>query len=167
MLSKLSQFTTVSAVVFQAVALSAAPNSHWVVSWGASPSPAPLDASSLRDDGLDFNNQTVRQIVHLSLGGSTVRVRFSNLYGKQKVSIASAHVALQKKDSEIAAGSDRPLTFAGGARTVTIPANSYVVSDPVKLSVAAGSNLAITVFLPGATPAAGIHYSAQQISYTG
>src|SRR4051812_14698728 len=46
---------------------------HWVGTWSASPQvvAAPIQ----------INGQTVRQIVHTSLGGESVRVRFSNAYG--------------------------------------------------------------------------------------
>jgi lysophospholipase L1-like esterase len=75
-------------------------------------------------------------------------------------------VALRTKASGIAAGSDRALTFSGRAY-VSIPPNALVLSDPVKLNVPAGGDLAVSVFLPKAATAAGIHYSAQQTSYIG
>jgi len=155
-------------MAFLAVAFVAAPAdqpAHWVVSWGASASPPP-DAAQLRKQGLEFDNQTLREIVHLSLGGSAVRVRFSNLFGKQSVEIGSAHVALRTGDSAILASSDRALTF-GGAPGVTVPPNAFALSDPVKLVVPAESDLAVSVFIPHATSAAGGHFFAQQTSYVG
>ena len=79
-------------------AVAAAPPAHWVVSWGASPSPPP-DAAQIRKAGFEFNNQTLREIVHLSIGGSAVRVRFSNSFGGQSLEIGSAHLALRTNDS--------------------------------------------------------------------
>jgi lysophospholipase L1-like esterase len=143
----------------------AAQSAHWVVSWGASASPPP-DAEHVRKQGLEFNNQTLREIVHLSLGGSTVRVRLSNFFGRQSLEIGSAHLALRTSDSAILAGSDRALTF-GGAPGVVIPPNAFVVSDPVKLAVPAESDLAISIFVPHAASAAGMHSFAQQTSYVG
>jgi lysophospholipase L1-like esterase len=138
---------------------------HWVVSWGASPSPPP-DAAQIRTRGLEFKNQTLREIVHLSIGGSTVRVRFSNHFGRQSLEIGSAHLALRTSDSTILPPSDRALTF-GGAPGVTVPPNAFVLSDPVSLAVPAESDLAISIFLPHVATAAGIHYLAQQTSYVG
>ncbi len=143
----------------------AAPADHWVVSWGASPSP-PHDAAKIRAEGLEFDNQTLREIVHLSIGGSAVRVRFSNLFGKQSLEIGAAHLALRTSDSAIQPSSDRVLTF-GGAPGVSVPPNAFVLSDPVKLAVPAESDLAISIFVPRVAPAAGIHYLAQQTSYVG
>src|SRR5260370_10486727 len=159
------------AIVFTAgaagpsVARAAAPAAHWVVSWGASPSPPP-DEAHIRTKGLEFNNQTLREIVHLSIGGSAVRVRFSNFFGRQSLEIGSAHLALRTSDSTILQPSDRALTF-GGAPGVSIPPNAFVLSDPVKLAVPAESDLAISIFLPHVTTPAGFHSFALQTSYVG
>jgi lysophospholipase L1-like esterase len=147
-------------------ALAAAAPSHWVVSWGASPSASPSDAAQLRADGLEFDNQTLREIVHLSIGGSTVRVRFSNAFGKQSLDIGAAHLALRTRDSAIATSSDRPLSFEG-ASGISVPPNAFVQSDPVELAAPPGSDLAISIFLRHATLGAAIHYFAQQTSYVG
>jgi hypothetical protein len=136
-----------------------------VVSWGASPSPPP-DAAQIRKRGLEFDNQTLREIVHLSIGGSTVRVRFSNLFGQQGLRIGAAHVALRTSESAILPSSDHALTF-GGVPGVSIPPNAFVMSDPVQLAALAGSDLAISIFLPHKATAAGIHGFALQTSYVG
>jgi len=149
------------AALFASIALSA---DHWVVTWGASPAPQLADETQMRDAKLLFENQTLREIVHTSIGSNTVRVRLSNAYGKQTVEIGATHIALRAKGSEIAAGSDRALTFSGRP-TVSIPPNALVLSDPVKLDVPATGDLAISIFLPKAVTGAGIHYSAQQTSY--
>ena len=39
---------------------------------------------------LVFDQQTLREIVHTSIGGDTVRVRLSNAYGKDTVEIGAA-----------------------------------------------------------------------------
>jgi lysophospholipase L1-like esterase len=149
------------AALFASIALSA---DHWVVTWGASPAPQLADETQMRDAKLVFENQTLREVVHTSIGSNTVRVRLSNAYGKQTVEVGAAHIALRAKGSEITAGSDRALTFSGRP-TVSIPPNALVLSDPVKLDVPATGDLAISIFLPKAAAGAGIHYSAQQTSY--
>lgn len=148
------------------VAVAAAqPLTHWVVAWGASPSPPP-ELAQLHKKGLAFNNQTLREIVHVSIGGPAVRVRFSNAFGPQTLDIASAHLALRATDSAIQPSSDRALTF-GGASSISIPPNAIVFSDPVNLAIPADSDLAISIFLPRPSTASGIHYLAQQTSYVG
>src|SRR5262245_24987812 len=148
------------------LAANASAQSHWVVTWGASPAPQLADESQLRAAKLLFEDQTVREIVHTSIGGDTVRVRLSNAYGKQAVEVGAAHIAVRANGAGIAAGSDRPLTF-GGRTSVTIPPDALVLSDPVKLRVPAAGDLAISIFVPKQATGAGIHYAAQQTSYVG
>ena len=153
------------ALAFASIA-GAAEKSHWVATWGASPAPQLATEAEIRTEKLQFENQTLREIVHTSIGSNMVRVRLSNAYGKQTVDIGAAHIALRAKGSEITAGTDRILAF-GGRPSVSIPPNALVLSDPVKLDVPASGDLAISIFLPKATNGPGIHYAAQQTSYIG
>ena len=137
---------------------------HWVATWGASPAPQLPDAAQREKAKLVFEDQTVRNIVHVSIGGDSLRVRFSNAYGAEPVVIGAAHIALRESDSSIVTGTDRPLTF-GGKSSITIPANALAVSDPVNLKTPALSDLAISIYLPKHAEGAGIHYSAQQTNY--
>ncbi|HUK19246.1 MAG TPA: SGNH/GDSL hydrolase family protein [Bryobacteraceae bacterium] len=153
----------VLALVFAAAA---AAQTHWVPTWGASPAPQLADQAQMQSAGLLFEAQTVREIVHTSIGGTEVRVRLSNAYGKDAVQIAAAHVAVRTRDSAIAPGSDRALTFSGRP-FLEIPANAESLSDPVTLNVPVGGDLAVSLFLPKAAAGAGVHYSAMQTSYIG
>ena len=137
---------------------------NWVGSWGASPSPPFADAAQMSKAKLTFSNQTLREVVHLSIGGSSIRVRLSNAYGKDAIRIGAAHVALRQKEAAIVAGSDHALTFSGQP-SVTIPPNALVLSDAIALEVPPAADLAISIFLPQSTLGAGIHYSAQQTNY--
>ena len=142
------------------------PADHWVATWAPSPSPPLAGADAMRAANLSFDNQTLRQIAHTSIGGAQVRLRLSNVYGKQQVEIGAVHVALRGAGSAIAAGSNRAVTFSRRA-AVIIPADAIVLSDPIPLAVPAGSDLAISLFLPHAALGAGIHYASQQTSYVG
>ena len=114
-------------------------DSAWVGTWSASPQPAGAP--------LQINGQTIRQIVHTSLGGRRVRVRLSNAYGQSPLVIGSAHVAVSDSGSAIVAGSDRTLTF-NGSPTIAVPAGALAVSDPVALDVPALGDLAVSLYLP-------------------
>ncbi len=146
--------------------VTASAQTHWVATWGASPAAQLATDSEMQAASLVFDNQTLREIVRTSLSSDTVRVRLSNAYGKQAVEIGSAHIALRTKGAAIRDGSDRVLTF-GGRTQVSIPKDALVLSDPIKLSFPAQSDLAISIYLPKATTGAGIHYAAQQTSYIG
>ncbi|HTU48845.1 MAG TPA: SGNH/GDSL hydrolase family protein [Bryobacteraceae bacterium] len=149
-----------------AFAAAAAQGQHWVATWAASPSPQLADEAKIRADKLEFQNQTLREIVHTSIGGDTVRVRLSNAFGKTPVEIDAVHIAQRAEGSAIVSGSDRVLTFSGRP-AVTIPSDAPVLSDPVKLTAPAAGDLAISIFLAKPAAGAGIHYSAQQTSYIG
>jgi lysophospholipase L1-like esterase len=120
----------------------------------------------MRSDGLTFEDQTVREIVHVSAGGQMVRVRLSNAYGKLPVQIPAAHVALSAARDSIQPGSDHVLTFSG-QRTVSIPPNATVISDAVKLDLSPDRDVTISLYISEPTVGAGIHYAAQQTAYIG
>jgi len=101
----------------------------WISSWTASPqAPRGVIPAS-------FSNRTIRQIVHLSIGGNKVRVRLSNEFGAKPVLIGAASVATAGGTSDVVSGTLRPLTF-GGAKSVIIAPGAPVVSDPVEFNVA-------------------------------
>ncbi|MDR3745801.1 MAG: SGNH/GDSL hydrolase family protein [Acidobacteriaceae bacterium] len=108
---------------------------------------------------------TIREIVHVSLGGPMVRVILTNEFGSDPLTIAAAHVAISQSGSTINLLSASGLTF-GGRNSVTIPPGALVVSDPAQMKVPAGSDLAISLFLP-AQPIKVLsqHSFADQTSY--
>jgi lysophospholipase L1-like esterase len=137
---------------------------HWVATWATTPS-APSPDDQMRRRKMEFDNQTVRLITHISLGGERFRVRLSNYYGVKAVAIGEVHLALRGAGPKILPASDRPLTF-GGKGAVSIPPGALVLSDPVDLKAPAAADLAVSLFMPpGAVIASTIHYSAQQTSY--
>jgi lysophospholipase L1-like esterase len=105
------------------------------------PSPAPF---------MHFDNQTLRQIVHTSIGGRRARLVLSNAFGTSPLTIGAAHMALRDKDSTIVAASDRAVTFSGRP-TMTIPAGAVWFSDPVDLAAPSMADLAIDLYLPAST----------------
>ena len=116
---------------------------------------------------VQFTNQTLRQIVHTSIGGTKVRVLISNAYGSAAVTIGAGHIAPREKGASIQEALGGPLTFSGKP-TMTIPAGATVYSDPVNLTVPAMTDLAIDLYLPGNTGAAAMftmHNGAFQTNY--
>lgn len=113
---------------------------------------------------LIFADQTVREIVHISIGGSQIRIRLSNAYGKEPLEIGAVHVAVHAEGSGIALNSDHVAVFSGRAR-VTIPPDALALSDPIALPVAPLSDLVISIYLPNHVVGSGIHYAAQQTTY--
>ena len=133
----------------------------WVASWGASQQiPEPQNALAFHDprdatrssgvpgDGSSSPGWTLRQIFHLSLGGSALRVHVSNAFGTEPLHFTSVHVARPVSPSSpaIDAGSDRALTFAGRP-DVTVPPGAEMISDPLDNPVEQLSDLAVTFHL--------------------
>ncbi len=136
-------------------------NEQWVGTWGNALHEPDLGVPGLANAG--FNNQTLRQIVHISVGGSRVRVRLST-FGAAGLVIGAAHIALHATAASIVPGSDRTLTF-GGISSITIPPGALVVSDPVDLNVPELGDLAISIFVPGNTGPASWHFEGRQTSF--
>ncbi|MFK0280835.1 SGNH/GDSL hydrolase family protein [Streptomyces sp. NPDC090499] len=127
----------------------------WAGSWEAAPSgtePAVPGAA-------------YRNVVHLSVGGSEVRVRVSNRLGGAPLRLGAVTVALRQGSGPAAvAGSMRAATFAG-AGTAVVPVGQDLVSDPVPLVVPAGADLLVSVETPGDSGPATYHRVALQTSY--
>jgi lysophospholipase L1-like esterase len=102
-------------------------------------------------------NNTLRQIVHATLGGSIIRVHFSNKYTTSggPVTINSAHIARTANsspvDSAIITSTDTTLTFNGGLPSVTIPAGEEIYSDPVDFNVPPLSDLTVSIYFGSAS----------------
>jgi len=120
--------------------------SSWLGSWAASQQiPEPqnaLPAQALRD-------ATLRQIVHLTVGGRELRLRLSNAFGTAPLTILAVHLAmpLSRATGRIDPARDKTLTFAG-SRSVSIPAGADYYSDPVAFDAPPLSDVAITLYLP-------------------
>jgi len=98
-----------------------------------------------------LTGSTLRQVLHVSVGGPRMRLRFSNAYGGTPLTITSAHIARSHGGSAIDVASDRRLTFAG-ADSVRMAPGDTATTDPLDYDVAALSDLAVTIYI-GAAPA--------------
>lgn len=90
-----------------------------------------------------MEDQTFRQIVRISLGGSRVRFVFSNIYGERPLKIGSATMALAGQDGAIEGDTIRKLTF-GGKGLMVIPPGAPAISDPVNMNVDAQARLVVS-----------------------
>jgi len=130
----------------------------WVGSWGSVPTTVPPASTTM------FSNQTIRQTVHLSIGGSALQVRFSNEFGTAPLVIGEAHVGLaagSQPSRSVAPSSDRRLSFADHV-SATVPAGAPLLSDPVRLAVRPGADLVVSLYLPRPTRATTTHAFAFQ-----
>jgi hypothetical protein len=138
----------------------AARSSGWVSTWGGSA----MSPSALVSTVQTLDDQTVRDIVYTSAGGTALRIRVSNAFGDRAVTIGAATVARQASGAEIDPATLRTLTF-GGHRSVRLARGGAALSDPVRVAVPALSTLAVSLYLPDPTGPATYHQDAQQTNY--
>lgn len=131
---------------------------RWIGTWATAPQP------SVAATVQTFHNQTLRLIVHTSSGGSRARIKISNVYGDDPLTVGSTHIARRATGADIDPTSDRALKFRGQS-SVTVPPKSSVESDPVGLDVPALSDLAISLYFPETTKATTAHVLALQTNY--
>ncbi|MDA1092033.1 MAG: SGNH/GDSL hydrolase family protein [Acidobacteria bacterium] len=124
--------------------------SEWVGTWatgpvllpsstgGAPPGPGPAPVR--------IHDQTARQIIHTSIGGSALRVAVTNVFGSEPLDIGAAHVALRDGEASIDTRHGAALLFAG-APSVTVAPGGMVVSDPVEMGVPALADLVIDLYV--------------------
>jgi lysophospholipase L1-like esterase len=168
--------------------LAQSPNAseHWVTTWGAAPqqraalaprpanapapatAPTPANASAPTNAAAppagNFTNQTLRLIVHTTIGGRRVRVHLSNDFGAAPLKIGAAHIALRAKESSIVPGSDRALLFSGKP-SCTIPNGAQMISDPIDLDLPPAADVAVSIYIPGETGPATYHGTGLHTSY--
>src|SRR6185369_13161295 len=115
---------------------------HWVGSWASSQQ---LVEPHNSFPAADLQDATLRQIVHLSIGGPRLRVIISNRFGTAPLHFTGVHIARPESpaSAKTVAETDKPVTFSG-APDVTVPAGADYISDAINFPVAPLSDLAIT-----------------------
>ncbi|RFU40295.1 SGNH/GDSL hydrolase family protein [Actinomadura logoneensis] len=130
----------------------------WTQSWGAAMQrPIAGDEDSGQNWSMEgFAKQTLRQVVRLSSGGTRVRVRISNLYGKNPLKVDAAAVARSAGGAKVWPGSSVRLTFGGRSAPMVRP-GAEAVSDPLPFRTAPLEKLAITLRFGAPTGPATFH----------
>jgi lysophospholipase L1-like esterase len=135
----------------------------WVASWGASQQiPEPQNALAPED----LHDATMRQIFHLSVGGSALRVHLSNAFGTEALHFTSVHIArpVSPASSTIDSTSDRALTFSGNS-DANVPPGAELVSDALDYPVSALFDLAVTFHLDSSPARQTGHPGSRATSY--
>ena len=132
----------------------------WVGTWAS----APLVDAHAKPAEAVLTGATLREVVHVSIGGEMVRVRFTNLYGTSPLVIGAAEIAQTLKGADIVAGTGKALTFHG-APSVSIPAGALVVSDPIPFKFAPLSDVTVSFYLPSPSGPVTEHELGNATSY--
>ncbi|MET7337464.1 SGNH/GDSL hydrolase family protein [Nonomuraea sp. NPDC005650] len=151
----------------------ASPEGHWVTTWTAMPQltePGNLPPAPYTQENLVLADSTVRQTLRVSAGGKRFRLRLSNAFGGAPLPVTRVAVALPSGGkagaSAVQPETVRPVTFFGRPSTV-VPVGAQVVSDPLDLTLAAGTVLTVTLYLADGQPSTGItsHPGSRTTSY--
>lgn len=135
----------------------------WVGSWACSQQiPEPSNALPAND----LNNATLRQVIHLSAGGSIIRIHLSNAFGVAPLHLLSVHVArpMSNASAAIVPATDHALTF-GGQGHVVIPSGAEYISDPLPYPVKAGADLTVSIHYEDAPRQETGHPGSRATSY--
>ena len=113
-----------------------------------------------------LNDQTIRMVARVSLGGSRMRVALSNMLTAQPLQIGAAHVALHAGGGQIIPSTTRPLSF-GGRPDIVVPPGALILSDPVELDVRPLADIAVSLYLSRDTGAPTGHPVGLRTAYLG
>jgi hypothetical protein len=119
----------------------------WTAAW-ASSQMVPAGDQVVPAEWLD--DATLREVVRTGLSGRRLRLRLSNAFGTEPLAIGGVTIA-RSADIRTAriSGTAIAATFGGRPGTV-IPAGAEAWSDPIDLPVTAGTDLAVSLYLPNA-----------------
>ena len=139
---------------------------EWVGTWATSVTRGNTSGSTF--NGL--NNQSVRMIVHASVGGPKIRIRLTNLHGEKNVDIGRATVAKPNTAtpalSDVDSATITELRF-NGSPTAVINRGAELLSDPVDMRLADDQDLVVSVFFPTPTGLTTFHSTTRQNNYVG
>ncbi|ESQ92237.1 hypothetical protein ABAC460_04925 [Asticcacaulis sp. AC460] len=121
---------------------------HWVAAWGSSQMIAEGN-NALTPEQL--TDATLRQVVRVTYPGQSYRVRLSNIYGKEPLTVDSVRIArIATPDTSTIDTATTAKVLFGGRDKVTIPAGADYLSDPVAVDLPGLSDAAISLHI--ATP---------------
>jgi len=137
---------------------------HWVGTWGTAPQ---LVERHNNPPAPGLANNSLREIVQVSIGGKKVRLKLTNEFSKEATEIKAIELSIAKtsgSSSEIDEKSTVSLTF-DGKPSVTIPAGGQIVSDAVKFPIGNRENVAITIHYGSVSPSVSGHPGSRTTSY--
>lgn len=145
--------------------ISASGGARTVPAWNASQQPTwgsdfifPTNIPS------QLENRTLRQVVRMGIDGRNPRIVLSNTYGKQPVTLSGVHLAPSLGGSRIDGQRSHVVRF-GGSATVTVAPGASMVSDPVRFSVRAGQDMAVSMRFAGKPIIESFHWDGKRTGY--
>ncbi len=136
-------------------------HAQWIGTWAAAAEftgPGDMPASSL-------SNRSLREVIHVSIGGSELRLKISNEFSKEPVDIRSMYIADVLEGWEIQTKTAKYVTF-NGKRNVTVEPGKALYSDVIKYPLKPLQRLTVTINYGETTPVnATSHRGSRTTSY--
>jgi len=137
------------------------PATQWVGTW--STAPQLVEPGNMPPEP-GLSNNTLRQVVRVSLGGDSLRVRFTNEFSTSLVTLLAAQIAVSRGGSAIDASTVKELKFNGHPE-VTMNPGVAITSDPVSFALEPRMDIAITIFFGETSPDVTGHPGSRTTSY--
>ena len=133
----------------------------WVGTW--STAPQLVEPRNMPPEP-GLSNNTLRQVVRVSIGGECMRVRFSNEFSKSPVTMKEIQVAVSKGGSAIDTSTIKELKFNGETEVKMMPGTA-VTSDPFSFNLGPRMDIAITIYFGQTSPDVTGHPGSRTTSY--
>jgi len=136
----------------------------WLAAWGSAQLEQPASEAPA------LQGMSLRQVVQTTVAGTAVRVRLSNLFGREPLRIDAANLArvapgrAPDAPPQLQADSLRPLRF-GGRRELVLAAGAEAWSDPVELALPRLAELAIQMHIAAAPAGVTAHPGSRVASW--
>jgi lysophospholipase L1-like esterase len=137
------------------------PAEKWVGTWSMAPQ---LVEPGNNPPSPGLSNNTLRQIVHVSIGGDSLRMRFTNEFSISPVTLTSVHIAFSTGGGAIDTTTDQAISF-NGMPEVTMAAGTAITSDPFQFALQPLTNVAITIYFGDTSPDVTGHPGSRTTSY--
>lgn len=133
----------------------------WVGSWATAPQ---LVEPQNMPPAPGLTNNTLRQVVCVSVGGKKLHIRFANYYSKDPVTMKSVQIAVSKGDGKIDESTTKTLLF-NGKNEYTMAPGTDIVSDPVSFNLEPRMEVAITIYFGETSQTVTGHPGSRTTSY--
>ena len=152
-------------IITSALALLAAiglqAQTKWTATW-ATAIEAPLAESDMPKTSM--TNSTLRQVIHVSIGGDKLRMQLSNEKSQQPVEIKSVYIADTDGGKAIDQKTAKYLTF-NGSRSATIEPGKAVYTDVAQYKLKPLQRLSVTISYGNTPVKATTHRGSRTTSY--
>lgn len=135
---------------------------HWVGTWTTSPQ---LVETHNNPPSPGLSNNTIRQIFKVSIGGDSLRMRFSNEFSSSPVTMKEVRVAISTNGLDSIDTSTDTILLFDGEQEVTMAAGSHVFSDPFEFALDPLTTLAVTIYFGDTSSDVTGHPGSRTTSY--